>query len=220
MTPAANPVPSPPDTAASQPLIFAGPPGQLLSTVSVANTGDRRLVLRTLTVRREGGADVVARAPAVVRPGDTVTVPVSVELEPRTPPGDYAAAVEVSGVSREAVLRVEPHLSVRVRPRRILGVPGSQALTILVSNDSNVAVPLAAVTKAYTDDGGSDPGPDVLLTLDRPETLEPGAAVELAGRLEVPTDLDPARRYRALIPIGVGDLEVLILPRAPEEAST
>ena len=62
-------------------------------------------------------------------------------LEPDTPPGEYPAEVEVGGIRREAVLRVEPDLSMHVSPRRMLAEVGRHPLTVTVANDGNLADP-------------------------------------------------------------------------------
>lgn len=199
-------------------LVFSGPPGQLRATVTLANTGDQRLAVRGLTVRRQRAPDLPGLVAGVVAPGTTAALPVTVALEPGTGPGDYAAEVEVAGVRRPAVLHVEPELAMRVSPRRVLAEPGRQDLTIVVVNEGNVDVPLASLTRARTCDGGDDPGPDVTLTLDRHRVAPAASSLTLTAHIEVPTGLDPTRRHRASVPVGLADLEVIVLARstAPE----
>lgn len=209
-----------PKTPPADLLVFAGPPGQLRAAVTLANTGDRRLAVRGLTVRREGAPDLPGLAAGVVAPGATSAVPVTIALEPGTGPGDYAAEVELAGIRREAVLRVEPELAMRISPRRVLADPGSRDITIVVVNEGNVDVPLGPVARARTDDGGPDPGPDVTLTLEHPSTVPAASSLTLDGRLEVPTGLDPTRRHRARVPVGLADLEVLVLPRSTASEAT
>lgn len=205
--------------ADDEPLVLVGPPGRLRAVVTVANTGDRRLAVRSSTVRREGAPDLPGLASGVVDPGATDSVPVTVALEPGTAPGDYTAELEVAGVRRAVVLRVEPELAMHVSPRRMLAEPGTQTVTLVVRNEGNVDVPLAPVTRARTDDGGPDPGPDVTLTLRSPGTVPAAGSVTRTGRLDVPADLDPTRRHRASVPVGLADLDVIVLARstpAPE----
>lgn len=200
-------------------LVFSGPPGQLRAMVTLANTGDQRLAVRGLTVRRQRAPDLAGLVAGVVAPGATAALPVTVALEPGTGPGDYAAEVEVAGVRRPAVLHVEPELAMRVSPRRVLAEPGPQDLTIVVVNEGNIDVPLASLTRARTCDGGDDPpGPDVTLTLDRHRVAPAASSITLTAHLEVPAGLDPTRRHRASVPVGLADLEVIVLARstAPE----
>ena len=211
---------SPPKSTENQqdPLIFSGPPGHLQADVTVANTGDRRLAIRGVTILREGSVDVDAPAVALVPPGTTASMPVTVPMHPGTSPGDYPAEVQVAGLRRAAVLRVEAELAMRITPRRLLAEPGTHEVSIVVVNEGNVDVPLASMTRGRTSDGGKEPGPDVTLTLEAQVVVTAASTVTLHGRLEVPPSLDPTRRHTASVPVGLADLEVIILPRstAPE----
>ena len=214
--------PSAKSTAKQQdPLIFSGPPGRLRADVTVANTGDRGLAIRGVTILREGSADIDAQAAALVPPGTTTSMQVSVPMDPGTSPGDYPAEVQVAGIRRAAVLRVEFELAMRITPRRLLAEPGTHDVSIVAVNEGNVDVPLATVTRGRTSDGGKEPGPDVTLTLDAPVVLPVASTVTLHGQLEVPPSLEPTRRHTASVPVGLADLEVIILPRttAPEATS-
>ena len=205
------------DPASPDAIVLTGPPGLLRATVSVENAVDQRVAVRGLTLHRTGQQALSGAGTAVIAPGATAQVPVSFRLEPDTPPGEYPAEVEVGGIRREAVLRVEPDLSMHVSPRRVLAEVGSTAVTITVTNDGNLPIPLAAVVRARTDDGGPDPGPDVTLTLTDATTATPGTTTTLRGSLSVPDDLDPTRRHLARVPVGTADLDVIILPRDPSE---
>jgi hypothetical protein len=207
--------------AAEQPpsdaIVLTGPPSLLRATVSVENAVDQRVSVRGLTLHRSGRQALTGAGAAVIAPGATAEVPVAFRLEPDTPPGDYPAEVEVGGIRREAGRRVEPDLSMHVSPRRVLADVGDQELTLTVANDGNLAIPLAAVVRARTDDGGPDPGPDVRLTLAAATTAGPGTTMVLRGSLSVPTELDPTRRHTARVPVGTADLDVIILPRDASE---
>ena len=198
-------------------LVLTGPPGLLRTTVSVENAVDQRVAVRGLTLHRSGRQALTGAGSAVIAPGATAQVPVSFRLEPDTPPGEYPAEVEVGGIRREAVLRVEPDLSLRVSPRRLLAGVGDTTVTLTVTNDGNVAIPLAAVVRARTDDGGPDPGPDLTLTLAGSTTAEPGTTTVVGATISAPTELDPTRRHTARLPVGTADLDVIILPRDPTE---
>jgi hypothetical protein len=198
-------------------IVLTGPPTLLRATVSVENAVDQRVSVRGLTLHRSGQRALAGSGAAVIAPGATAEVPVAFRLERETPPGEYAAEVEVGGIRREAVLRVEPDLSMHVTPRRILAEVGRSSLRLTVANDGNLSMPLAAVVRARTDDGGPDPGPDVTLTLTAAVRLSPGSTTVLQGHLTVPAELDPTRRHTARIPVGTADLDVIILPRNPTE---
>jgi hypothetical protein len=210
-------------TAAKQPaagtIVLTGPPSLLRATVSVENAVDQRVAVRGLTLHRTGREALAGSGAAVIAPGATASLPVSFRLEPDTPPGEYAAEVEVGGIRRDAVLRVEPDLSMHVSPRRVLAEVGRTALTLTVTNDGNLTIALAKVVRAHTDDGSPDPdaGPDVTLTLTAATSIAPGGSTVVEGDVMVPDQLDPTRRHTARIPVGTADLDVIILPRDPSE---
>lgn len=201
-----------------EPLVLRGPPNRLRATVTVENASDTRLTVRGSALRLEGGPVVAATAAARIGPGSTASLPILVRLDPSTPPGTYAAELEVSGTLRPSVVHVEPHPSLTVTPGRVLAAAGRQPITLSITNDGNVAMPLAPRALASTSDGGPEAGPDVALDLDNGVTVDPGAEVTLTGHVEVPDTLDPARRHTATIPVGVADLVVIILPLSAPEA--
>ena len=196
------------------PLIFTGPPSRLSADLMVANTGDRRLAVRRVTIVREGSVDLDVQAAALVPPGATASLAVTLPMDPGTSPGDYPAEVHVAGIRRAAVLRVEAVLAMRITPRRLLAEPGTHGVSIVAVNEGNVELTLASVTKGRTSDGGKEPGPDVTLTLKTPVILAAASTVTVHGRLNVPPSLEPTRRHTAKVPIGLADLEVIILPRS------
>lgn len=208
------PAPKPDDT-----IVLAGPPGRLTTTVTVENLSADRLVVRRPTLHLEGET-VTGAASAIIPGGRTVEVPVVVPLPATTPPGRHEGEMELGGVRRRVVVDVVPHLSLELSPRRVLAVEGSQEVTLVVTNTGNVRMPLAALSMARTDDGGPDPGPDVVLALDGPTVVEPGETVTLAARLEVPRGLEAARRHTASVPVGIADLDVVILPRDRSESKS
>lgn len=214
----AKPAPAAPSgRPAADVIVLTGPPSLLRTTVSVENAVDQRVAIRGLTLYRSGQQALSGQGAAVIAPGATADVPVSFRLAQDTPPGEYAAEVEIGGIRRQALLRVEPDLSMHVSPRRTLVEVGRQALTITVANDGNLPIRLAAEVRARTDDGGPDPGPDVTLTLTAATTVAAGSTTVLQGHLTVPAELDPTRRHTARIPVGTADLDVIILPRDPSE---
>lgn len=198
-------------------IVLTGPPALLRATVTVANAVDERVAVRGVVVHREGEPTVGGTASALIPPGATAAVPVTVGLDRTTAPGEHTAEVEVGGIRRPARLVVDPDPAVRVSPRRTLAAPGRTAVRLTVVNEGNVPIPLATVTRARTDDGGPDPGPDVTLTLDDPPVVEPGTSLTLDATLSVPGDLDPTRRHTARVPVGTADVDVIVLPRNASE---
>src|SRR6478752_776604 len=86
-------------------LLVVGPPGQLRTTVTVENTAGQQVAVRAAALHREGEASVPGGVAALIPAGATATVPVSFALAPGTPPGEYAAEVEVGGTRRAATVR-------------------------------------------------------------------------------------------------------------------
>ncbi|WP_344252866.1 hypothetical protein [Terrabacter carboxydivorans] len=209
----------PPAAEPDDAIVLAGPPGRLTTTVTVENVSADRLVVRRPTLHL-GGEAVTGAASAIIPGGRTVEVPVVVPLPATTPPGRHEAEMELGGVRRRVVVDVAPHPALELSPRRVLAVEGSQDVTLVVTNTGNVRMPLAALTMARADDGGPDPGPDVVLALEAPAAVEPGQTVTLPARLEVPPGLDPARRHTASVPVGIADLDVVILPRDRSESKS
>src|SRR5665647_2412529 len=62
------PVPGKTPPKQQDPLIFTGPPSRLSADLTVANTGDRRLAVRGVTIVREGSVDLDVQAAALVPP--------------------------------------------------------------------------------------------------------------------------------------------------------
>ncbi|WP_426566608.1 hypothetical protein ACPPVT_08740 [Angustibacter sp. McL0619] len=198
--------------APTPPIQLRGTPRRLDATVTVQNTTDQAVTVRSATVR---GADVPttaatlgARLPA----GATGTVPVSLSLPATTAPGTYPVQLEVAGVAREAVLHVEPEPDLQISPHRLLAERGTGPLTLRITNQGNVSVHVASVLKARVWTNGVVGDLDVTLTLDAAVTVEPGVALDATGRVAVPDDLDPTRRHQARIPLGTATLVVLVLP--------
>jgi len=217
MATARRKAPAPGKTPPKQqdPLIFTGPPSGLSADLMVANTGDRRLAVRGVTIVREGSVDLDVPAAALVPAGATTSMQVTLPMDQGTSPGDYPAEVQLAGIRRAAVLRVEAVLAMRITPRRLLAEPGTHGVSIVAVNEGNVELTLASVTRGRTSDGGKEPGPDVTLTLKTPVILAAASTVTVRGRLSVPPSLDPTRRHTAKVPLGLADLEVIILPRNP-----
>lgn len=217
VTPPSPPPEQPPATSEREPILLCGPPGRLRTSVSVENRLSGRAALRDAALHTEGQATVTTPAVAVLPPGATATIPVSFRLDPATQPGERVGAVELAGRRRAARVVIEPDPSLRVSPARTLAEVGEHEVRLTISNDGNIPIPLAGLTRAYTRDGGPEPGPDVSLALDDPPVVEPGSVATVVGRLHVPATLDPTRRHVALVPVGTADIEVIVLPRTASE---
>lgn len=203
-----------------EPLLLAGPPDDLRATIELENTTDQRMTLRGMVLRRKGEDDQSGRFAAILPPSSTTSVPLRLALSPTTAPGDYPAHLEIGGQSREATLRVEEKIAARITPDHVLAEPGRTTVRLRAVNQGNVAIPLARTTQAdvHEDDVSErrdDDVPSVTLKLKTSTVLDPGATLDLRGTLSVPDGLDPARRHEALVPVGVCDLLVTVLPLDP-----
>ncbi|HEX2704603.1 MAG TPA: hypothetical protein VHM65_02500 [Candidatus Lustribacter sp.] len=166
---------------------------------------------------RDGHPGVAGQASALIPPGATEQVDLTIPMDPYTEPGEYAAQLDVGGVLRPVVVVVEPELAMRVSPAKVLAGPGRTSLELVVRNDGNVAIALAGTTRSWTvpsGKGDADHGPEVTLRLGADDlVLEPGGMVRVTATLEVPEDLDREHRHESRVPLGLADLTVLVLPR-------
>src|SRR5437588_5902829 len=90
-----------------EPLVLAGPPGELTGQVRLHNPGDAKVVLRDAGIKDPSGVLRLPSArhplePTVLRPDQGDDVPLSISVDPSTPPGDYDVELEVGGRSRAA----------------------------------------------------------------------------------------------------------------------
>src|SRR6185312_7386262 len=86
--------------AADEPVRLSGPPRRLAGHLHVRNPQAKSLVVRgALTTDRAGHFGAAAAphplVPVVVRAGEEKSVPLRLALDPSTPPGEYAAALDV-----------------------------------------------------------------------------------------------------------------------------
>lgn len=132
-------------TPDDEPLVLAGPPAKLTGQIDLHNTGDASAVLRDAAFRDPSGV-LRARAgrqsfsPVVVRAHQQRRGPVSISLDPATPPGEYRAEIEVAGGTRPVVLHVTESIDLAVHPQTIvvLNQRGAQRRRIVVTNEGNV----------------------------------------------------------------------------------
>jgi len=140
-----------------EPLVLAGPPGQLTGSIHLHNPGDAKVVLRDAGLRDPSGVLQLSSArhalkPVVLRPDQGGSVALSVAVDPTTPPGEYRAELDVGGHSPPVVLHVAEVVDLTVRPRSLVvtnevGVP--QRKRLIVTNDGNV--PFTPVSPARVD---------------------------------------------------------------------
>jgi hypothetical protein len=134
-----------------EPLVLAGPPGELTGQIRLHNPGDAKVVLRDAGIKDPSGVLRLMSArhplePTVLRPDQGDDVPLSISVDPSTPPGDYDVELEVGGRSRAAVLHVHEVFDLTVQPRTLVVVNQTglaQQKRLTISNDGNVAFTIA-----------------------------------------------------------------------------
>jgi hypothetical protein len=132
-------------TPHDEPLVLAGPPAKLTGQIDLHNPGDASVVLRDAGFNDPRG---ILRArpgrqsfsPFVVRAHQHQRGPVTISLDPATPPGEYRAEIELAGSTRPVVLHVTESIDLTVHPQSIviLNQRGAQRRRIVVTNEGNV----------------------------------------------------------------------------------
>lgn len=133
-----------------EPLVFAGPPGELTGRIRLHNPGDANVVLRDAGLKDPSGALRLPSArqklaPVVLRPDQGGEVPLSIAVDPATPPGEHSAELDLGGRTRAVVLLVAESLDLSVLPASLVVVnaPGvEQRKRLVVANEGNVAFAL------------------------------------------------------------------------------
>ena len=131
----------------AEPLILTGPPARLAGRLELLNPGSDNLVVRGAGLNDPSGklfARQFRRAlpTLVLRPDQRRTVPLSVAIDPTTPPGEYRVELEMGGQSRPAVLHVTEVFSLSLRPSSLVvaNQPGrAQRKRVVITNTGNVA---------------------------------------------------------------------------------
>jgi hypothetical protein len=152
---------------ADEPLVLAGPPGQLTGSVGFHNLGNANVVLRDAGLSDPSGVLTTrpvrqALSTIVLRPFQAGRVPLTVAVAPTTPPGEYRAELELAGQSRPVVLHVAEVFALTIRPQSfvIRNLPGQpQRKRLIVTNEGNVAFAIDAIGSVDLEDD---------LLLDRP----------------------------------------------------
>jgi hypothetical protein len=132
-------------TPQDEPLVLAGPPARLTGQIDLHNPSDVSVVLRDAGFNDPSG---VLRArpgrhsfsPLVVRAHQQQRGPVTISVDPGTPPGEYRAEIELAGGTRPVVLHVTESIDLTVHPQSIvvLNQRGTQRRRVVVTNEGNV----------------------------------------------------------------------------------
>jgi hypothetical protein len=166
-------------TPEDEPLVLTGPPSLLAGEVELFNSSDVDVVLRDVALLDTGGVLVTlpprqSLPTVVLRPHQGRRVPLSIAVDPTTPPGDYAVELTVGGDSRPVVLHVTEFFELTVQPEFlvVLNRHGeAQRRRLFVTNDGNVAF-------AIGDIGDVDLEDDMIAQRSARVALEPLAQVE------------------------------------------
>ena len=156
-----------------EPLVLAGPPRAIRGEFRLQNPTDEKLVVRRpvfraaappkgrKTARADGAAaaalpegGLVLRR-IVMRPGQARPVPVSLELDPRLPPGTYHAELAINDQSRSVVIHVTEDIDLSVTPDEIVlsNEAGAKVTRRLVfTNRGNVPVTVRKIGTVVLDD--------------------------------------------------------------------
>ncbi|MBN8510978.1 MAG: hypothetical protein J0L57_20500 [Burkholderiales bacterium] len=142
----------------TQRLVLIGAPPLLEGVLALSNPGGDKLKLKSALVDLKdpqwGDPHVPLRlaVSARVAAGHAVQVPVTLAVDPRMPPGDYAGELRIDGDDspREVLLKVLEHREVAVAPAgfELYGLPGaSLSVPAVVANLGNVpfVLPKAAL---------------------------------------------------------------------------
>jgi hypothetical protein len=188
-------------TPHDEPLVLAGPPAKLTGQIDLLNPSDVSLVVRDAGFNDPSG---VLRAmpgrqsfsPIVVRAHQQHRGPVTISVDPGTPPGEYRAEIELAGGTRPVVLHVTESIDLTVHPQSIvvMNQPGPQRRRIVVTNEGNVPF-------AIGDLGDVDLESDVLsertrLALEPVTRTSKAEAKELEGPALVLLRIAPAEAFR------------------------
>jgi hypothetical protein len=148
------------DLDAGVPIVLTGTPRSLRGLLPLRNRGERRCVLRDLEVIDPDGA--VGLEPAahrvsttVLRPQQARAVPVSLAIDPATPPGEYRLSLRVADRERDLVVHVVESVEVEVAPSQLVieNRPGTPIRkSVIVTNRGNVPIAIGEIGAVVLDD--------------------------------------------------------------------
>lgn len=155
---------------AEAPLVLAGPPNAVRGEFRVQNATTEKLSVRDAVLRsaaptgrgkkRQAAASLLPEAGHVlrrilVRPGQSRPVPVSLELDPRTPPGTYHAELMINDQRREVLVHVTENVALELSPEEIV-LPNRAGekftRTVVFTNHGNIDIPIRALGTVVLDE--------------------------------------------------------------------
>jgi hypothetical protein len=133
-----------------EPLVLSGPPAELTGRIQLHNPSGAKVVLRDAGLKDPSGVLRLPEArhvvqPLVLRPDQGGSLPLSIAVDPATPPGEYRAELDVGGRTRAVLLQVAEVVDLTVEPRSLVIVnrPGTaQKKRLIVTNEGNTAFTL------------------------------------------------------------------------------
>ncbi|MBD0317123.1 MAG: hypothetical protein ICV71_01270 [Thermoleophilia bacterium] len=142
------------------PLVLAGTPDALRGVLRLRNPGERQAVVREVALVDRDPA--LRAAPwsqrvrtTVVRGGQQRSLPVSLALDPTTPPGEHRLTLRVGEHEREVVVHVAESIAVEVAPNPLV-VENRPRETVrkavVVANRGNVSIRLGEIGAVVLDD--------------------------------------------------------------------
>jgi hypothetical protein len=157
---------------AAAPLVLVGPPRQIRGEFVVRNPTERKIIVRQPVLKAAAPATGRAKAAAAkagiaalpetvalrrikVRAGQSRPVPLSLTLDPRTPPGTYQAELDVGGEQRSVVVHVTEDVALALSPDEIV-LPGRAGekfeKRVVFTNEGNVPVHVKAIGAVVLED--------------------------------------------------------------------
>ena len=157
---------------AAEPLVLVGPPREIRGEFVVRNPTERKIIVRQPVLKAAAPATGRAKAAAAkagiaalpetvalrrikVRAGQSRPVPLSLTLDPRTPPGTYQAELDVNGEQRSVVVHVTEDVALALSPDEIV-LPGRAGekfeKRVVFTNEGNVPVHVKALGAVVLED--------------------------------------------------------------------
>src|SRR5215472_12231061 len=145
--------------------VLVGPPGHLQGEVHLRNAGPRKVIVREPRIRTRAAQLVALHDQAeeatwnlrrmILRPGQARRIPISLELDPRTPPGVYEVEIDVLGQRRPLTVHVTELVRLAMAPDEVVveNHPGKTVTkTVVLTNRGNVPVTVPKIGSVGLDD--------------------------------------------------------------------
>ena len=151
----------PPDHASldlpeEAPIVLVGEPKSLRGELRLHNRGDEKIVVREARVRSaplleatagRGGPVAQAALSAILQPGQTQHVRLTLDIDHHTPPGEYHGELEVADHIRPVILHVTEVVRLGISPQTIVidqPVGATVVKRVVFSNNGNIALTIGA----------------------------------------------------------------------------